>query len=154
MYLLEIDFLLSFVFVLALVYGCLELLDLGTKDKPKKIGKGSRIIMSVVIAIISSTYEPLTHFFSLYIPIIAIVFAIFFIIGFLLSFFKKQDQKSDSILLICFCCIFLIGILSVGQNIFIDMSFFDIYYEDFMWIIALILVAIIFIGAYYIKGNE
>ena len=137
--------LLPFLFILAIVYGALEISKVFEN-------KGVKAIISVVMAFFAMLSPGVTELVLFIIPYATMFFIAFFFLGFVLSFFKSEGKGGsggkDYTLIIIVLGLFLLFISSDYQDIV------DIQDDNFVAMIVLLVIALIFLAAYRIKGTE
>lgn len=138
-----IEQLLPFFFVLAVVYGALEV---------SKIFKSSGVkgIISVVIALFAVVSPGVAEFIYQVLPYAVIFFVVFFFIGFVRSFFKgKEGEKRDYILPIIIGGLIIIFLSSQGdalKNLFPSAGFLS--NDNFIVAVILVVILMILYAAY------
>lgn len=110
-YLFGIEQLIPFFFVLAIVYGALEISNVFKN-------KAVNAIISIAIALFAIISPGVTAFIYQILPVAAIVFVIVFFLGFMKSFFGgKGDKDKDYTLPVIIVGLVLIFIVSQSENI-------------------------------------
>ena len=142
---LDVFSLLPFFFILAIVYGALEVSKVFEN-------KGAKAIIALVMAFFAMLSPGVTEFILFIIPYATMFFIAFFFLGFVLSFFKSEGKDGsggkDYTLIIIVLGLFLLFITSDYQDIV------DIQDDNFVAMIVLLVIALIFLAAYRIKGTE
>ena len=122
MALLELTTVLPFFFILALVYGSLEVSNVFKN-------KGVKAIIAVVLAFFAASSEVSSQFILLILPYAAFFFVGFFVLSFILTFFKNTGGEKNLPLLlvvITFVVLFFanqnsIGIINIEDQNFLGM---------------------------------
>jgi len=131
---------IPFFFILAIIYGALEL---GGVFK----NKGVKFIIAISIAAISMTNQLVIDSINLYLPFAGAFFVVVFFIGFIHRAFIQKENK-DYVLILVVLGLVLIIFARQGE---LFRGFFDglpFSYENFIIAIAVILMAIMFHAAY------
>jgi len=138
---------IPFFFILAIVYGALEV---GGVFK----NKGVKLLIALAIAAISITNVQIVEIINQYLPYAAIFFITFFFLGFIAKVFKgKKGENKDWFLIIVVVALVLILFARQGDTF---RQFFDstpISYENFVIILAALIMALVFYAAYK-KGKQ
>lgn len=136
-----LTFALPFFFVMAVVYGALEISDIFKKGAIKAL-------ISILIAFFAVTNESVVAIIIYFLPYAAIFFIAFFFIGFLYSFIRKEEKKDPTLLAIVFALV-LIFLAAQGQAIIKEIlpkGF--ITPENFSVIAGLLVIIVIFLAVY------
>lgn len=133
------EFALPFFLVLVLVYGALHMADVFKN-------KGVIAIISLIIAFFSISYAPLISLIWAIFPYVAIFLIAFFFLGFIISFFRKQAAKDWPLIAIVCGLLLLLG-ARFGSSM-IEFSYFPISSTNFLMIIGLVILIVIFYAAY------
>lgn len=107
--------LVSFVFVLAVMYGSLEASGLFKKDD--KGSKSVNVLVSLVIAFFGAQYPPLTSFLSVWVPQLTVLIIGLFFLAFvskLLLSIKGEKQNTDWGLLVVIGVLVLLVLETTG----------------------------------------
>ncbi|MFB6088215.1 MAG: hypothetical protein ABEK36_00370 [Candidatus Aenigmatarchaeota archaeon] len=134
---------LPFFFVLAVVYGVLNVADIFEK-------KSVNLIISLVFAFFAIGYSPFVSFFFRYFGVLLWSFIIIFFIAFVLEALgvrkgeSSSERKEDMGILIVGIVI-LIFITVIGDS---GTSFTMLNSQNFLMVIGLVLFALIFYFAY------
>jgi len=139
MVMIDTTTILPFFLVLALVYGSLEISRVFSN-------KGVKGIISIVIAFFAITSPELVAFLGFVMPYAAVFFIVFFLLGFLISFFKEKDHEVNYIMIVVILALVLM-FLSNYEN----FSLFNLQNENFLGMIVLLVIAVIFYAAFKIK---
>lgn len=134
-----VEIAIPFFFVLAVVYGSLEVSNVFKKSSVKGM-------ISLAIAAVTLTSEAVTVFVMDILPYAAILFVIFFILGFILNIFKGDDKKVDFSLVAVIAALVLVFIST--QQEFIENYVPWLSSENSVFIVAGILLLMIFYAAY------
>ena len=138
---------IPFFFILAIVYGALEV---GGVFK----NKGVKVIIALTIAAISITNAQVVEVINQYLPYAAVFFIAFFFLGFIAKVFKGEKGKTkDWTLIIVVVGLILIIFARQGDS-FRDL--FDrtpLSFENFIVLVAIIVMALLFYAAYK-KGKD
>ena len=130
---------LTFFFVFAIVYGSLEVSGI--------FRRRINTLIALVFAFFSITSEPVVSFIYQILPYAAVFFLIFFFVGFIFSFIKKGTESDWTLGVIV--AGFILLILS-GQSDFLNniFSLDENLFNAVITLAALLLIAVIFYGAY------
>ena len=144
-----LDVALPFVFVLAVVYGGLEL----SKVMQNKGVKG---LISIVIAFFAVSTPTLAGFLKQVLPYAAVGFIIIFFLGFLFSFAKgKEGEKKDYVLLLIEAALIFVALGAFGTDLQkLLPSNSPVSAENIMWGLGIALILIILVAAYRHLGEE
>ena len=109
-FLFNIEQLLPFFFLLAIVYGSLEI---------SKVFKNKAVnaIIAIVLGLFAVITPGVSAFILTIMPYAAVVFVIVFFIGFLKSFFVGKDEEKDYTIPVIIAGLILIFIASQGENL-------------------------------------
>jgi hypothetical protein len=100
--------LIPFLFVLAVVYGALEVSDIFKKSQVK-------LIISLCFALVAMTTGFITEFIMGILPYAILAFIAIFFVGFALSFFKgKKEGERDYTLMAIVLILFLLFVANYG----------------------------------------
>ena len=140
-----IPFLSTFLFVFAVVFGLLSIAK--GKDDKVLFKNSVNVIIAVVFAAFSVTYEPLVAALQQFIPLAAALLLIVFFFVFLRRLFgSKTGQHFDALpfLVVISFLLLLVGLFwdSLGLSV-PGMSS-----SNMMWLIGIIIVIMIFLAAY------
>jgi hypothetical protein len=144
-----VGFVLPFVFILAIVYGALDVA--GTFKK-----KSVNIIIAVVVAAFAIINTDVIAFIIAIMPLAAMLFIAIFFIKFVLSMFKvKRGEERDYTLIIVILGLLAVFMLSHGTELVEDWlpGGFPITEENLILIIGIILIIAIIMVAYRSKGE-
>ena len=136
--LLGLPFILPFFFVLAIVYGSLEVSGIFGN-------RGVKVIISLVIAFFSALTPFVSELVIFVIPYAAVFFIAFFFLGFVLSFFKGKGGKGEkdySMLLVILALLLIF--LSSGEN----FGIFSLEDENFVGMVVLLVIALVIFAGY------
>jgi len=136
-------FILPFLFVLAIVYGALELASV---FKNKKV----IAIIAIVVAFFSVSNAAVVATIIAAMPWAALLFIILFFIKFVLSMFKPGQGGRDYDLLVIILGLLAIFMLSHGTQLIQDWlpGGFPVSEENFILIIGIVIIIAIFLTAY------
>jgi hypothetical protein len=134
-----VEIAIPFFFILAVVYGSLEVSNVFKKSSVKGM-------ISLAIAAVTLTSEAVTDFVYEILPYAAILFVIFFILGFILNVFKGEDRKVDFSLVAVIAALVLVFVST--QQEFIESYVPWLSSENSVFIVAGILLLMIFYAAY------
>lgn len=142
---------IPFLFVLAVVYGALEVSDIFKRKQVK-------LILSLCFAFVAMTTEFLTTFIMGVLPYAILAFIVLFFIGFAMSFFggkgdKEGGGKKDFTLIIIVLVLFLLFMSNYGLEFF-GGSVSGFSTDELSAGIGLVVLLIIFYSAYKLKGND
>jgi hypothetical protein len=142
-------FVLPFLFVLAIVYGAL---DLAAVFKKKEVN----VIIAVVIAAFSVSNAAIVDSIIAAMPWAAMLFIILFFIKFVLSFFKTEKGKErDYTLIVIILALVAIFMASQGTQLIQDWlpGGFPVSEENLILIIGIVVIVAMLYAAYK-KANE
>ncbi len=134
-----VEIAIPFFFILAVVYGSLEVSNVFKKSSVKGL-------ISLAIAAVTLTSEAVTDFVYDILPYAAILFVIFFVLGFILNVFKGEDKKVDFSLVAVIAALVLVFVSS--QQDFVESYVPWLSSENSVFIVAAILLLMIFYAAY------
>ena len=137
---IDVNVILPFFFVLAIVYGALEVSKVFQN-------KGVKAIIALVIAFFASTSPPAVEFIFFILPYAAMFFVVFFFVGFLLSFFKDKGEKDYALIMVILA---LVLIFISGQD---NLKFINLQDQNFVGMIVLLVIALILYSAYNLKSS-
>jgi hypothetical protein len=142
-----------FLFVLAIIYGALEVSGVFKN-------KGAKLIISLCIAFIGITYQPLVEFIYTFLPYAAMFFIVVFFFGFVYRIFRKpgaageKKEPPDWTLCIIIGGLLLVVLGWAGEefdSIFTSVSMgLGTTTENIMWIIGFVL----FLGLLWFAYNK
>lgn len=144
---LDTQFLIPFLFMLAIVFGALRVSGL-FKGNP-----GVNLLISFVLALFSATYAPFTTFLWTYLPDITWFFIAMFFLLFILEIFgiRRPGKKSEYMTDMIIYAILLLILFSVGflilQTYPISIPFIG-GGENAILLVGVILILGIFWAAY------
>ncbi len=141
------DFALPFLFVLAIVYGALEM---GSPIKNKAV----RTIISLVISFVAVSTQGVVDLINQMIPYAAIMFIIVFFFGFVRK--SIEGKQKDYTLIIIVAGLVLIFLASQGietLNALLPYTF-PLDTENFLTIIGIVLIIAIIYAAYLKHGEK
>ena len=140
MALIDINFILPFFFILAIVYGSLEVSKVFQN-------KGVKAIIALVIAIFAASSPVAVEFILFILPYATIFFVVFFLFGFVASYFKqKEGEEKDFTVIAAVLAIVLLFLASQES-----MEFISIEDSNFVGMIVLLVIALILYAVYKIK---
>jgi hypothetical protein len=150
--LLGIDFtlLIPFFFVLAVVYGSLEVSKVFES-------RGVKGIISLVIALFAITAPGLAAFIYQILPYAAAIFIVFFFVGFVMSFFREGEKGGKKDLTLPVIIAGLVLVFAAGQGADIlsrwlpSMSF--IGNQNFIVAIIIIVILMVLYATYKAKSE-
>lgn len=136
----DVNFILPFFFVLAIVYGGMEVSKVFSN-------KGVKAIIAVVIAFFASSSPEAVAIIFYILPYAAIFFIAFFFLGFILSLFK--GEKKDVTLIVV--ALALILIFLAAQN---SLEIINLQDQNFLAMIVLLVIALLLYGGYKIRSES
>lgn len=132
---------IPFLFVLAVVYGALEVSDIFKN-------RGVKGIIAIVVALFAVTNEQLVEFIYLVLPYAAVLFIVVFFLAFIVSIFKGRGReggrKVNFTLLAVAIALVLLFLAGQGES----LDFLNIGDSNLIAIIGFILIVLIFYAAY------
>ena len=138
------EILVPFLFVLAVVYGALEV---GSVFK----NKGVKMIISVAVAYFAATNEQVTSFLSQVLPYTIILFIVIFIIGFIFKIVKKGSK--DWGLTVAIIGLILILVVRLQSEYYDFLKALPISSDNFI-IIVLLIAFLSLLYAAYRRGEK
>jgi len=135
---------LPFLFVLAVIYGLLSVTDVFKK-------KSVNFIIALVFAFFAAGYEPFVSFFFMNFGIVLWAFVILFFIAFILEALglrKRKVPKGKENVPMIIATIIIIFLATYGFAYIKELEIPVIGTENFLVILGLVLLAIIFYYAY------
>lgn len=137
---------IPFFFLLAIVYGALEFSGL---FKSKAVNG----IISIVVAAVSISNAQAVDFINQYLPYAGILFAAFFFLGFLLKSLKlEKGAKKDWPLIMVALGLVVIIFARQGDTLRGLFDRLPVSFDNFVIIMALLIMATLFYAAYKHKG--
>jgi uncharacterized membrane protein YdjX (TVP38/TMEM64 family) len=143
-------FILPFLFVLAIVYGALDLAAVFKK-------KAVNVIIALVVAVFAVSNVAIVDSIVAAMPWAAMLFIILFFIKFILSFFKTEKGKEkDYTLIIIILALIAIFMLSQGTQLIQDWlpGGFPVSEENLILIIGIVIIVAILYAAYNASKNR
>ena len=142
---------IPFLFVLAVVYGALEVSDIFKRKQVK-------IILSLCFALVAMSSGLITEFIMGVLPYAILLFIAFFFIGFVLSFFredKKEGEKGerDYTLIIIVLVLLLLFLASYGTG-FIEDMFPSVSRDNLVTGLGLVVILLVFYAAYRLGAKK
>jgi hypothetical protein len=142
--------IIPFLFVLAVVYGALEVSDIFKKKQVK-------LIISLVFALVAMTSEMITSFIMGILPLATVGFIIFFFIGLALSVLgvkkgKEGEEKNYSLIAIILI-LFLIFLANYGID-FLEDLMPGLTTDEIITAVGILALLIIFYVAYKLWGKN
>lgn len=139
---------IPFLFVLAVVYGALEVSDIFKRKQVK-------LILSLCFAFVAMTTEFITTFIMGVLPYAILAFIVLFFIGFAMSFLggKKGEGDRDYVLIVIVLVLFLLFMANYGLG-FLGSSISGFSTDELSAGIGLLVLLIIFYSAYKIKSEK
>jgi len=140
-------FMLPFLFMLAIVYGALDLAAVFKK-------KAVNVIIALVVAIFAVSNAGVVASIVAVMPWVAMLFIALFFIKFILSMFKPGEGGRDYTLLIVILGLIAIFMLSQGTQLIQDWlpGGFPVTEDNLILIIGIVIVVAILFAAY--KSSE
>jgi len=135
----------SFLFVFAIVYGLLA-----TAGVMKQ--KNVNVIIALVFAFFSASYQPFVTAVQGIIPIMAIVLVFLFVFVFIKNIvYGREKGKKDALPIVVCLGIALILLGTFWDNI--DMYFYQLGFDplNILWILGILIVGMIFYFVYQHK---
>lgn len=134
-----------FLFILAIVFGALEVAGV-FKNKYVKM------LISLAIAVITATNAQVVSVINQILPYAAIGFVVIFFLAFLFKSFKTQE--GDWPLIIISGGLLLLVFVVLGANWQQFFKFLPVTYNNFLWIIGIILFIVVLYGAYKVGSDH
>lgn len=141
--------LIPFLFVLAVVYGALEVSDIFKRKQVK-------LIISLVFALVAMTSEMITAFIMGILPYATMAFIIFFFAGFALSILgvkKGKEGERDYSLIAIILILFLIFLANYGID-FLEDLMPGITSDELITGVGILALLLIFYVAYKLWGKN
>jgi hypothetical protein len=143
--------IIPFLFVLAVVYGALEVSDIFKRKQVK-------LIISLCFALVAMSSALITGFIMGILPYAILLFIAFFFIGFALSFFredKKEGGKGErDYTLIAIVLVLLLLFLSSYGTEFIEDMIPGMSRDSLVTGIGIIVILMVFYAAYKLSGKK
>jgi len=129
---------IPFLFVLAIVYGALDVSNVFKN-------KGAKGIIAIVIAFFAISSQELVDFINSILPFAVILFIIVFFIAFVMALFKEKEGKKgvDYTMLTIIAALVLIFLANE-----LSVSFIDLENSNLITIIGFVFILLIFFAAY------
>jgi len=148
-FLFDIEQLLPFFFVLAVVFGALEVSGVFKN-------RGVNGLISVVVALFAIINPSVSAIIYAIMPYAIIIFIIFFFLGFIIKFFSSDEKgkPKDLTLPVIIAGLILIFLASYGENLssmFPSMGFFSS--DNFIVVVILVVVMIALFATYKAKSS-
>ena len=147
---LTTQFFIPFLFVLAIVFGVLELAS------PIK-NKAANLIVALAISFFAATYGPFMNIIWIYLPSVTWFFIIMFFIVFIMEIFGMRGKKTVEADKIVLSGVVLFLLLTVGWMV-LDQTNIEIPLigsgENILLILGIIFILIILWGAYKMGSGE
>ena len=136
-------FMLPFLFMLAIVYGALDLASVFKK-------KAVNVIIALVVAIFAVSNQAVVESIVTAMPWVAMLFIVLFFIKFILSMFKPGSGGRDYTLLMVILGLIAIFMLSQGTELIQDWlpGGFPVTEDNLILIIGIVVVLAIVFAAY------
>ena len=141
--------MVPFLFVLAIVYGALEVSGVFKN-------KGVKAIISLALAFFAISSATTMAFISAILPYAAIFFIAFFLLGFALSFFKDKGGKAPKDWTLIAVVLLLVAVFLTNYGYgWIQDNLPGMDSENFVAAAGVILILVIFYAAYQkTKGGQ
>ena len=136
---------LPFFFILAIVYGALEVSGVFKN-------KAVIAIISLVIAFFTISSDAAVSFIYDVLPFAIIVFIIVFLLGFIFSLFK--GEKKDYSLFAVVCALGIVFVANQGYDMINAIIPASIGAENFIAIVGVIFIVVIFYAVYKKWGEQ
>ena len=136
---------ISFLFVFAVIFGVLELVNKRQKGGffPRKVN----ILIAITFGLVAMAYEPLLSFIWSIIPLATVILVVLFFIAFLGELFKQSEEKEFTVIIIVLGILLLI-MGALWDKIAKILPFQFMNQSDLLWIIGIIIVLLMFYAAY------
>jgi len=139
-----ITFAIPFFFMLAIVYGALEVSGLFKN-------KAVNMIIALVVAFFAAMTAQVAEIIFAILPYAIILFIVVFFLGFLRSLFSKKTGSDYTLLLMI---AILVLIFFSSQDLLSDLGLDILFTDTVISIIGFIIIIIIFYAAYKGWSNE
>lgn len=149
------QFTASFLFVFAVVFGLLQTAK-RKRDKEEEplLPQRANILIALAFGLIAAGYQPFVTLIWNLLPIVSVILVFLFFVAFLREIFRGEAKEgmpiivSLGILLILIGTFFdkIISILPVNTSVLTS--------RDLIWVIAIIIIGIMFYAAYKAGGEE
>lgn len=136
-------FVLPFFFLLAIVYGAMEV---GSPFKNKTV----KLIISLAIAVFGATNEYAVATINQVMPFAAVFFVAVFFLKFITSFFDEKKPK-DWTLAMIMTGIILMLVMRFGDQFSGELGFLPVSYQNIIGIF-IVVVFVVFLYMAYKKG--
>ena len=140
-----IQLMIPFIFMLAIVFGAL---DVAGVFKNKRVN----MMIAMVFALFTLTYQPAIDFINGIMPIAIILFIVFFFIGFAIKAVKKEVNKDWTLVIIIITLVFL-GLATQNSLITGLLPGLAEQWNTMITIVAIVLVGMLLLAAYR-RGKE
>lgn len=132
----DLPSLLSFFFVLAVVYGALEVSSVFKNNAVKAI-------IALVVSFFAASSQEAVNLISAILPYAIMLFIVFFFIGFVLKFFKKGEGGKEEVDYTLLIVILALGLIFVStENSFMKID------QNMLGVGVAVIIALLFYAAY------
>jgi len=142
-----ISLLIPFLFMLAIVYGAL---DVAGVFRNRRVNA----IIALVFAFFTLTYAPATEFINQIMPYAIMFFVVFFFLGFVIKIAKKGVEKDYTLLVIILGLVLLLFATQGPEFIAGFAPGFEEQGNNIMVISAIVFIGVILLAAYKLSIKE
>ncbi len=142
MVVLDFGSMIPFFFVLALVYGSMEVAEVFKN-------RGVKVVISVAVAFFAVSSPQVVELINWVMPYAAIFFIAFFLLGFVMSFFKGKGGESKDYIPILVILALVLVFLGSQEG----LGFLSLDDPNFLGMIVLLVIVLILYAAYK-SGNN
>ena len=143
-------FFLPFLFVLAIVFGGLEMSGVFAG----KSGKAVKLLISAVIAFVAASSPEVLALLQGLLPYAAMLFIAVFFVGFLWKLGSKKDKKKDYTLVLIIAALGLVALSAFGSDLTKLIPGLTVSPDQLLTAGGLVLIFVILVAAYNRTGDE
>ena len=144
----DMAFIVSFLFVFAIVYGLLATARVMTQ-------KNINIVIALVFAFFAASYAPFVSALEGIIPIVAILLVIVFILVVLKRlFWTEKKEERDALPIVVSLAAVLIVLWGFWDKVYAYFYRFGVDPMNILWIIGIIVIVLIFYAVYSHPGEK
>ena len=147
-------FFLPFLFVLAVVFGGLEMSGIFESKDGRSRGKAAKLLISAVIAFIAASSPLVLGFLSVLLPYAALLFVAVFFLGFLWKLGSKKAQKKDYTLILIIAALALVALSAFGTDLTRLVPGLGLSQDQLLTAAGLVFIFVILVAAYSKAGEE
>ncbi len=147
-------FFLPFLFVLAVVFGGLEMSGVFESKGGRSRGKAAKLLISAVIAFIAASSPLVLEFLSALLPYAALLFVAVFFLGFLWKLGGKKAQKKDYTMVLIIAALALIALSAFGTDLTRLVPGLNMSADQLLTAAGLVFIFVILVAAYNKSEDE